>query len=80
MLSKMLGPLWVVLLGIVVLFGFFAVLGMFSPDEVMWLTVAVAALAVLIGIRSLLMRRQLNKHGNQELFRSLNVLRERRGF
>jgi hypothetical protein len=80
MLSKMLGPLWVVLLGIVVLFGFFAVLGMFSPNEVMWLTVAVAALAVLIGIRSLLMRRQLNKHGNQELFRSLNVLRERRGF
>jgi hypothetical protein len=80
MLNKTLGPLWIVLLGIVVLFGFFAILGMFSPDEVMWLTVAVAALAVLIGLRSLLMRRQLNKHGNQELFRSLNVLRERRGF
>ena len=59
MLSKMLGPVWVVLLGVVVLFGFFALLGLFSPDEVMWLTVAVAALAVLIGIRSLLMRRQL---------------------
>jgi uncharacterized membrane protein len=80
MLNKTLGPLWIVLLGIVVLFGFFAILGMFSPDEVMWLTVAVAALAVLIGLRSLLMRRQLNKHGNQELFRSLNQLRERRGF
>jgi hypothetical protein len=80
MLSKMLGPVWVVLLGVVVLFGFFALLGLFSPEEVMWLTAAVAALAVLIGIRSLLMRRQLGTHGNQDLFRSLNVLRERRGF
>jgi hypothetical protein len=80
MLSKMLGPVWVVLLGVVVLFGFFALLGLFSPEEVMWLTAAVAALAVLIGVRSLLMRRQLGTHGNQDLFRSLNVLRERRGF
>jgi hypothetical protein len=80
MLSRMLGPVWVVLLGVVVLFGFFALLGLFSPEEVMWLTAAVAALAVLIGIRSLLMRRQLGMHGNQDLFRSLNVLRERRGF
>jgi hypothetical protein len=80
MLSKTLGPIWVVLLGIVVLFAFFALLGMFSPDEVIWLTAAMAALAVLFGVRSLLMRRQLNKHGNQELFRSLNQLRERRGF
>jgi len=80
MLSKMLGPVWVVLLGVVVLFGFFALLGLFSPDEVMWLTAAVAALAVLFGIRSLLMRRQLTQHGNQDLFRSLNGLRERRGF
>ena len=80
MLSKTLGPIWVVLLGVVVLFGFFAALGLFSPDEVMWLTGAVAALAVLFGLRSLLMRRQLGTHGNQDLFRSLNVLRERRGF
>jgi hypothetical protein len=80
MLSKMLGPIWVVLLGVVVLFGFFAALGLFAPDEVMWLTAAVAALAVLFGIRSLLVRRQLGTHGNQDLFRSLNVLRERRGF
>jgi hypothetical protein len=80
MLSKMLGPVWIVLVGVVVLFGFFAALGLFSPDEVLWLTVAVAALCLLIGIRSLLMRRQLTQHGNQDLFRSLNVLRERRGF
>jgi hypothetical protein len=80
MLSKTLGPVWVVLLGVVVLFGFFALLGLFSPAEVIWLTAAVAALAILFGLRSLLMRRQLHKHGNREVFRSLNTLRERRGF
>jgi heme exporter protein D len=80
MLSKMLGPFWVVLIGVVVLFAFFAALGMFSPAEVVWLSVAVAALAIIFVIRSLLMRRHLGRHGNQELFRSLNTLRERRGF
>ena len=34
MLSKTLGPIWVVLLGVVVLFGFFAALGLFAPAEV----------------------------------------------
>ena len=80
MLSKTLGPIWVVLLGIVVMFGFFAVLGLFSPADVLWLTAAVAVVAILIGIRSLLMRRELGTHGNHDLFRSLNHLRERRGF
>ena len=80
MLSKTLGPIWVVLLGIVVMFGFFALLGLFSPADVLWLTAAVAVVAILIGIRSLLMRRELGTHGNHDLFRSLNHLRERRGF
>ena len=80
MLSKTLGPIWVLLLGVAVLFGFFAALGLFSPAEVLWLSAAVAALAILFGVRSLLMRRQLGKHGNREVFRSLNTLRERRGF
>lgn len=80
MLSKMLGPLWVVLLGVVVLFAFFAALGLFSPGEVLWLTAGVALTTILFGIRSLMVRRQLGTHGNQDAFRSLNVLRERRGF
>lgn len=80
MLSKTLGPIWVLLLGVVVLFGFFAALGLFSPAEVLWLSAGVAALAILFGLRSLLMRRQLAKHGNREVFHSLNTLRERRGF
>lgn len=80
MLSKMLGPIWVILVGIVVLFLFFAALGLFSPADVIWLSVAVVVVAVLFGVRSLLMRRHLGTHGNQELFRSLNTFRERRGF
>jgi amino acid transporter len=80
MLSRMLGPVWVLCLGIVVLFAFFAALGMFSPGDVAWLTAGVALVAILFGIRSLIMRRQLGTHGNQDLFRSLNHLRERRGF
>lgn len=80
MLSKMLGPVWVICLGIVVMFAFFAALGLFSPADVIWLTAAVVVVAVLLGIRSLMMRRRLDTHGNQDLFRSLNTLRERRGF
>ena len=80
MLSKTLGPLWVVLLGIIVLFAFFAALGLFSPADVLWLTAGVAIVAILLGLRSLMMRRELGTHGNQDLFRSLNHLRERRGF
>jgi uncharacterized membrane protein len=80
MLSKTLGPLWVVLLGIIVMFAFFAALGLFSPADVLWLTAGVAIVLILFGIRSLMMRRHMGTHGNQDLFRSLNHLRERRGF
>ena len=38
---------WVLILGIVVLFAFFLALGAISPGEVVWLTLAVAALALL---------------------------------
>jgi hypothetical protein len=38
---------WVLILGIVVLFAFFIALGAISPGEVVWLTLAMAALALL---------------------------------
>jgi hypothetical protein len=80
MTSRTLGPLWVLLLGLVVLFCFFAALGSVSLTDVGWVTAGVLLVAVLLGIRSLMMRRHLGTHGNQHLFRSLNHLRERRGF
>jgi hypothetical protein len=80
MLSRMLPMLMVICLGVVCLFVFFAVLNLFSPAEVLWLCGLVAVLAVAVTVHSLWIRRRLGIHGNREMFRSVNVLRERRGF
>ena len=45
--STMSDTFWILVLAIVVLFAFFIALGAFSPGEVIWLTLAVAALALL---------------------------------
>ena len=47
MLSTQSETLWLLVLAVVVLFAFFVALGAFKPDEVIWLTLGVAALAVL---------------------------------
>jgi hypothetical protein len=72
--------LMVICLGVVCLFAFFAVLGLFAPSDVLWLCALVAALALAVTAHSLWIRRHLGTHGNREMFRSVNVLRERRGF
>jgi hypothetical protein len=80
MLSRMLGPLSVLCIGAVVLAVFFALLGGVAPNEVVIPTVVVAVLALLFSVRSLIVRHRLGEHGNVEMLRSINVLRERRGF
>jgi hypothetical protein len=80
MLNRMLGPLAVICLGAVAMYVFFAALGGISPSEVIWPTVVVGALAVLFLARSLFVRHELGEHGNQAMLRSVNSLRERRGF
>ena len=77
MLSRMLGPLSVLCLGVVVLFVFFAALGGFEPAEVVGLTIVVGVLALLLLARSLVVRHELRAGGSR---RSVNALRERRGF
>ena len=79
-MSRMLAVLCVFCLGAIALFGFFAVLGTVSPADVLWLSIVLAGLTILLGVHSFLVRRNLHTHGNQEFFRSLNQLRERRGF
>jgi hypothetical protein len=80
MRSRMiLGSISVICLGTVVLFVFFAALGGVDPGEALWATVVVASLAVLLVVRSLIVRHELGEHGNSEI-RSVNRLRERRGF
>jgi hypothetical protein len=80
MLSRMLGPLSVLCLGAVVMFVFFAALGEVSPGEVLWPTIVIGALAVLFAARSLIVRHELGEHGNRNMLRQVNSLRERRGF
>jgi hypothetical protein len=80
MLSRMLGPLSVLCLGTVVLFVFFAAVGAVSPGEVLLPTVVAGALTVLFALRSLIVRHELGENGNRNMLRSVNSLRERRGF
>ncbi len=47
MRSTLSDTFWILVLSIVVLFAFFIALGAFSPGEVVWLTLAVLALALL---------------------------------
>jgi fatty acid desaturase len=47
MLSTMSDTFWILVLSIIVLFAFFVALGAVGPTEVIWLTLGVAALAVL---------------------------------
>jgi hypothetical protein len=80
MLSRMLGPLSVLCLGLVVVFVFFATLGGVAPGEVLLPTIVVGLLALLFAVRSLIVRHELGEHGNQAMLRPVNSLRERRGF
>ena len=80
MLSRMLGPLSVICLGAVAMYAFFAALGGISPSEVIWPTIVVGLLAVLFAVRSLVVRHELGARGSQATMRSVNALRERRGF
>jgi hypothetical protein len=80
MLSRMLGPLAVICLGAVAIYVFFAALGGISPSEVLWPTIVVGVLALLFVVRSLVVRRELGVGGRHTTARSVNSLRERRGF
>ena len=80
MLSRMLGPLAVICLGAVVMFVFFAALAGIAPGEVLWPSIVVGALALLVAVRSLVVRHELGARGSQATLRSVNSLRERRGF
>ena len=80
MLSRTSGMLALICIGVVVLFVFFAALGAVKPSEVVLPTIIVGAFAVLFAVRALVVRHGLGEHGNQEMFRTINALRERRGF
>jgi fatty acid desaturase len=66
---------WVLVLGVVALFAFFAALGAFEVGEVVWLTVVVIVLAALWLAHSL----WVSRHSDGRDPASIRA-RERRGF
>jgi hypothetical protein len=79
-LSAGLGVFWVLCLGAVVLYAFFAVLGAFDPGEVMWLTIAVGVLGLACVIHFIRIRRALGDGRHEDLARRVHAMRETRGF
>ncbi len=72
---------WIVVIGTVVLYGFFVVVATIPPRQVAALTAVVAALAVAFTVRNVRLAAELaDRGGDPHLRRALNRIRERRGF
>ena len=72
---------WVVVIGTVVLYGFFVVLATVPPGQVAAVTVVVSALAAIFTLRNLRVAALLSdRAGDPQLRRARNRIRERRGF
>jgi fatty acid desaturase len=80
-MSSVLNFLWALCVGAVALFAFFAVMGGFSPGDVLWLTLIVAFLGFLFVIHQIRVARELDEHDEDDpMIRQVQRIRERRGF
>jgi hypothetical protein len=74
-------PIWLCVLGAIVMYVFFVVVASIPPAQVAAVTIVVAILSLLFFIRSLRVASELaSRGGNPSLRRELNRARERRGF
>jgi hypothetical protein len=72
---------WIVVIGSVVLYGFFFLLATIPPGQVVAVTAVVAALAAVFTVRNVRLAAELaDRGGDPNLRRALNRIRERRGF
>jgi hypothetical protein len=72
---------WIVVIGMVVLYGFFVILATIPPGEVAALTAVMVALAAIFTLRNVRLAAELaDRGGDPHLRRALNRIRERRGF
>jgi hypothetical protein len=72
---------WIVVIGMVVLYGFFVILATIPPGEVAALTAVMAGLAAVFTLRNVRLAAELaDRGGDPHLRRALNKIRERRGF
>jgi uncharacterized membrane protein len=82
-MNDLLNFLWALCVGVVALFAFFAVMGGFSPGDVLWLTLIVAVLGAMFVIHQMQVSHELHRHGrggDEPLSRQIQRIRERRGF
>ena len=72
---------WIVVIGTVVLYGFFVVLATIPPGQVAAVTTVVVTLAAIFTLRNVRLAAELgHRGGDPRLRRDLNKIRERRGF
>ena len=72
---------WLVVIGTVVLYGFFVVVATIPPGQVAVVTAVVCALAAIFTLRNVRVAAQLaDRSGDPQLRRARNRSRERRGF
>jgi hypothetical protein len=81
LLGRIVTPLWLGVLGTIVVYVFFVVVASVPPFQVAAVSIVIAVLTVLFLIRSLRVATELShRGGNPALRRELNRARERRGF
>lgn len=74
-------PLWLGVIGVIVMYAFFVTVANVSPGQVVGVTIVIAGLAILFAIRSIRVASELSdRGGNPALRRARNRARERRGF
>ena len=74
-------PLWLGVIGVVVMYVFFVTVASVSPAQVIGVTIVIGGLTLLFLIRSLRVASELaERGGNPALRRARNRARERRGF
>ena len=74
-------PMWLVMLGVIVMYVFFVVVANVSPAQVAAVTILVAVFTILFILRSMRVESELaHRGGDPSVRRALNRARERRGF
>jgi hypothetical protein len=80
-LGRLAVPLWLGVIGLIVMYVFFVAVANVSPGQVAGVSIVIAALTILFAIRSVRIASELaDRGGNPALRRARNRARERRGF
>jgi ABC-type transport system involved in cytochrome bd biosynthesis fused ATPase/permease subunit len=80
-LGRLVVPLWLVVIGVIVVYAFFVAVATVSLAQIAGVTAVIVGLTILFLLRSLRVASELaDRGGNPALRRARNRARERRGF